>query len=714
MFINAVRRGLLTAAALLCLAPSAASAENVRSFTPVGRSGDKVVFRLTGVQPVAVTRARLHHGKRSKPVPVTRVRRGARRGHVQLKLPRSAMPRGGATRSRLVVLTACTAPTSARASFVRRVPGLIGFWRLDERTGDVACDAAGRNPARYTRGVRLRARGATNDGNGAVALDGRTGAVRAPSSPSLNPTDAVSAEAWVNPSGKQASQTIVRKEGQYLLRITKGALVFRIWTRAGDVEVQSPAVLQAGEWQHVAATYDGSMLRVFHAGRIVATLAASGALATGPSAVYFGASIGTYDWLNGSIDDVALYSTALSENAIESRAGLGRAPGAAAGEDAAVVTPAGAPAGAPGAGAEAPKPANGPATNACPDGASWQTGFGAFKRSLWPNGCWRAYEATSPFNTPIPADAPSWQSSDEVVGWFNRQGPGPLDWPMGGYNGYQAPTYYGTAEDPVYTILRDPSTLHYGKSNVDGQRIHAPDGMKFNRDYDSLMTIVDQTTGVEYDFWYVSSIDETAKTITVKWGGQLPVGGSGVMDENGYAYESGFGMQFGVIRYAELMAGEINHALYLCVPGVNGRVAPAIDTGGNFADQAGMPPMGGRVQITLTDAEIEGVTLDGRPAPWYYKVILRAAKRYGMIVSDEGDSPWGGLRTESGLQYEAMGQENVWKKFAREQDVPTSSGPFGSHPYFRFTDLKDPSGQSVWRNIRVVSPTAHGYSAALQ
>ena len=179
----------------------------------------------------------------------------------------------------------------------------------------------------------------------------------------------------------------------------------------------------------------------------------------------------------------------------------------------------------------------------------------------------------------------------------------------------------------------------------------------------------------------------------------------GAADQYVLDYARSFGMQFGYIRYAELMTGEIDHALYLCVPGVKGRVAPAVDTGGNFADKAGMPPMGGRLEMTLTDAQIDAVTLDGKPAPWYYKTILRAAAHYGMFVSDEGDSPWGGLRTESGLAYEARGQENPWKRFAREQDM-------GSDATLRFKDLRY-AGQSVWREIRVVAPSSYGFGDAL-
>jgi hypothetical protein len=712
MFHHAARRGLLLAALISCLVPATAGAD-VRTFNAVAQSDGVAVFKVAGVHPSTVKRARLHAGRRSAPVSATRVRRGATRGHVQVRLPRrlraaARSAKAGGSRSRLVVSTSCPGGSTSYSQLVRGTAGLIGYWRLDETSGRVACDALGQNPASYTSSVRLGAAGATADGNAAVQLDGLSGAVRAPSKSSLNPTGAFSAEAWVKPASARASQTIVRKEGQYLVRLNQRKLVFRLWAGGRVLEAASPEVLEAGVWQHVAATYDGTVLRVFHRGRAVAAVVASGAVATGSGSLYFGTSLGTYDWLGGTLDDVALYRSALSAQAVSARVALGRDAAPATG------TTGGDTTGSDPRTSPEPTPTSpAPGTDACPGGVSWQNGFGGFGGSTWPGGCWRAYDATSPFNTAIPAGAPSWWGSDTVVSWFNRQGSGPLDWPLGGYNGYQAPTYYGKATDPVYTIVRDSSTLHYGRSNIDGVRLHAPAGMKFNRDADSLMSIVDQTTGIEYDFWYVSAIDDAARTITVKWGGQLPVNGSGVMNGEGYAFESGFGTQFGVIRYAELMAGEINHALYLCVPGVKGRVAPAINTGGNFANQAGMPPMGARLQITLTDEQIEGITLDGRPAPWYYKVILRAAKRYGMIVSDEGDSPWGGLRIESGLQYEAMGQENVWKRFAREQNVPVRSGSFGSHPYLRYTDLRDPSGRSVWHSIRVVSPTAHGYSADL-
>ena len=707
MFRPASLSMALSACLLVCVSASPAKAD-VRRFAPVAQTHGVLVFKVKGVRPSLIRSAYVTAGRRRSGISARKVRRAAGAGRLLVRAPRWLRAGQGAKAAaspKLAVVTTCsTADTSYRRQ-VRATPGLVSFWRLDEGSGAGACEAQGRNHGTYVGGVTRRLSGATHDGDRAVSLNGRDAAIRVASAGSLSPRAAFSAEAWIRPRRVGGSQTILRKDGQYLLRIADGAVDFRVWAGGRTFELDSDPVVKAGRWQHVAATFDGSALRVYVGGRQVADSEASGRLATTGNPLYLGASSsgGIYDRYDGGLDDVAVYGTALSARTISQRvdgsdpsdAGTADTPAAATTGNTTPKRTASGLTGQP----------TGP-TASCPNAPSWADGWGSFGRGTAPGACWRAYGDTSIFNTPISSSAASWSGSANVVDWFNRQGDGPMDWSLN-YTGYNAATYYGTASDPVYTLVHDPSTRSYGPANIDGLRIHAPVGMKWNHDDDSLMSIIDQTTNTEYDFWYVVAIDDQAHTITYKWGGQLPVDGSGVMDQHGYSYESGFGMQFGYIRYAELMAGEINHALYLCVPGVNGRVAPAVDTGGNFANQPGQPPMGGRVQVTMTPDQINAITLDGRPAPWYYKVILRAAARYGMFVSDEGDKPWGGLRTESGLAYEAMGQENPWKRFAREQGM-------GSDPILRFKDLRDSSGRSVWRNIRVVAPSSYGFADDLR
>src|SRR6202521_1037571 len=65
----------------------------------------------------------------------------------------------------------------------------------------------------YAGGVTLNAPGAiTGDANGAVRLDGSTGYGRAPTSPSLSLTDAISVETWVNwTAAPTTTQDLVNK-----------------------------------------------------------------------------------------------------------------------------------------------------------------------------------------------------------------------------------------------------------------------------------------------------------------------------------------------------------------------------------------------------------------------------------------------------------------------------------------------------------------------
>jgi hypothetical protein len=109
MLSRAVRGGLL-AALIICLFPAPSPAA-VRSFSPVAHSGSVVVFRLAGVHPLTVKRAHLRRGPRSVRVPVRRVRRGAARGRVHLRVPRKLLPRRGPG-SRRRVFRKSTARTS--------------------------------------------------------------------------------------------------------------------------------------------------------------------------------------------------------------------------------------------------------------------------------------------------------------------------------------------------------------------------------------------------------------------------------------------------------------------------------------------------------------------------------------------------------------------------------------------------------------------------
>jgi hypothetical protein len=87
----------------------------------------------------------------------------------------------------------------------------------------------------------------------------------------------------------------------------------------------------------------------------------------------------------------------------------------------------------------------------------------------------------------------------------------------------------------------------------------------------------------------------------------------------------------GLVRYDEVAAGEINHAIRFTVPRTRREyVWPARHFASDSTDPA-LPPMGQRFRLKA------GVNISGYSAP--VQVILRAMKAYGLILADNG-SAW--------------------------------------------------------------------------
>lgn len=100
-----------------------------------------------------------------------------------------------------------------------------------------------------------------------LLLDGINDFIQVPSSPSLALANVLTLEAWVFPLAElDGVGTIVVKPDSYIFEATEGANPkFRggVW-RAGAVSmVTSTSQLQSQLWQHLALTFDGTMLRLY-------------------------------------------------------------------------------------------------------------------------------------------------------------------------------------------------------------------------------------------------------------------------------------------------------------------------------------------------------------------------------------------------------------------------------------------------------------------
>lgn len=133
----------------------------------------------------------------------------------------------------------------------------------------------------------------------------------------------------------------------------------------------------------------------------------------------------------------------------------------------------------------------------------------------------------------------------------------------------------------------------------------------------------------------------------------------------------------GLARYDEVSAGAIKHALRFTVPNTQEAfVLPATHWASNKTDPT-LPPMGTRLRLKA-NFDISGFSANNQ-------VILRALKKYGMILADNGsgvyisgapDSRWdnndlGALKSITASNFEVIAQGVVYTP----ANVPTGPSP---------------------------------------
>lgn len=206
-----------------------------------------------------------------------------------------------------------------------------GYWRLGEASGTSAADASG--SARHGTYVGTPTLGvasvlASDAANTAVVLNGSTQRVTVPASGGAFGAASFTIEAWIKTSTTNKYSAILdRDDGntqrawQFRIEQTTGKLQFlRVMDGAGTVSVVSvisSAVVADGMVHHVAATYDGTTIRVYVDGVESGSAAAAGGIRSAPG---YGLTIGRSGSsssngetdFNGTVDEVAYYGAALS------------------------------------------------------------------------------------------------------------------------------------------------------------------------------------------------------------------------------------------------------------------------------------------------------------------------------------------------------------------------------------------------------------------
>ena len=219
---------------------------------------------------------------------------------------------------------------------------LAAWWKLDEGSGTTASDASGNGNNGTLNGDPQWVAGKLG---GALEFDGYSDGANHTTDPgninwvSVDPFDVVgpgiTLAAWIRPEGFDISDArIVTKQKTWsssdiwwmLSTYTDGtALRMRLKTDDGGPDNGTTTMwsdagyLEAGVWSHVAATYDGSEMRLYHNGVEIMSTNKTGTIQTDPTAAVaigngpLGDPGGLRATFHGLIDDLRIYNSALSE-----------------------------------------------------------------------------------------------------------------------------------------------------------------------------------------------------------------------------------------------------------------------------------------------------------------------------------------------------------------------------------------------------------------
>ncbi len=240
--------------------------------------------------------------------------------------PGATMPFGGRIDEVAVYPTALSASTVANhfgftgagQSYTARVAADSpnSWWRLGETTGTTAVDRGTANAAGTFGGTyTLGAPGASGDGNTATTFAG--GNLNVGDVYDFDANQSFTIEAWVAPTSLGWSDIVAKESdaanGWSVYSGPDGSVYVELYNGSNVQTVASPSgALTVGQWAHVAATSDGTSLRLYVNGVLVASGWVWVTLGSSSSPLVIANGCSNWCPFNGRVDEVAVWTQALS------------------------------------------------------------------------------------------------------------------------------------------------------------------------------------------------------------------------------------------------------------------------------------------------------------------------------------------------------------------------------------------------------------------
>jgi hypothetical protein len=209
--------------------------------------------------------------------------------------------------------TAATTPPPPTGGAVLK----LGF---DEGSGTIANDTSGSNNDGMLSGTTWT----TGRFGGGLSFNGIDAWVTIPHAASLDLSAGMTIEAWLKPTALSGWSTAVIKETADGLAYSlyanddnpwPAAYVRRNGASTSDATAGT-APLALNAWTHLAATHNGTTLQLFVNGVAVSSMPASGSIVASTGSLRIGGNQVWGEYFTGVIDEVRVYSRALSQSEI--------------------------------------------------------------------------------------------------------------------------------------------------------------------------------------------------------------------------------------------------------------------------------------------------------------------------------------------------------------------------------------------------------------
>jgi hypothetical protein len=213
--------------------------------------------------------------------------------------------------------------TALAGSAMGQPAGLVAAYAFDEGAGISVGDTSGNTHTGTITGATWTTVGRFGS---ALSFDGTSDWVTVADAADLDLRTALTLEAWVYPTALSGWRSVLMKERTgglaYGLYAYDNAPRSAAYVNMGgaDVAALGGAGLSLNTWTHLAATYDGTTLRLYINGSVVGNWAGGGAIVTSALPLRIGGNAVWGEYFAGLIDEVRIYSRALT--AIEIQADM--------------------------------------------------------------------------------------------------------------------------------------------------------------------------------------------------------------------------------------------------------------------------------------------------------------------------------------------------------------------------------------------------------